>query len=367
MSAALTAVTVPKWGLAMEEGRVTAWYVAEGDSVVAGQELVDVETAKIANTVESPADGRVGRIVAPADRTVPVGGLLAVLCGTDVNDADIDAFVAGFAIETAAEVAGPAEPEYIDAGGQRIRILKTGEASGAHLPLFLLHGFYSDLDTWMFLRDRLPADRMIVALDLPGHGSSTKDAGAATPEALGQAVLSVMDAIGVARAHLIGHSMGGAVALSLAAAHADRVASVVCIASPGFGEAVSREFVQGMLESRRARDFRPFAAMLFADPSLVTKDLLEDLAKVKRVDGVQAALEAIADATLFAPETQRLAAASPRPVLAIIGERDVVVPPPSALPAGVHSLRLPVGHMAHMEAPAEVARAIGGFLDAQEY
>jgi pyruvate dehydrogenase E2 component (dihydrolipoamide acetyltransferase) len=206
---------------------------------------------------------------------------------------------------------------------------------------------------------------MIVALDLPGHGGSTKDVGEATAEALGRIVVAVMDALGVTRAHLIGHSMGGLVALSLAQAQAGRVASVVCIASPGFGEAVSREFVQGMLQSRRARDFRPFAAMLFADPSLVTKDLLEDLAKVKRVDGVQAALEAIAEATVFAPATQHLAAASRGPVLAIIGERDLVVPPPSALPPGVHSLRLPVGHMAHMEAPADVARAINGFLEVQ--
>jgi pyruvate dehydrogenase E2 component (dihydrolipoamide acetyltransferase) len=366
MSSALTAVTVPKWGLAMEEGRVTAWYVGEGDSVTAGQELVDVETAKIANTVESPADGRIGRIVAPADRTVPVGGLLAVLCSSDANEADIDAFVAGFAIEVVAEAAPPAEPEYIDAGGQRIRILKTGPSSSEKLPLVLLHGFYSDLDTWMFLRERLPADRMILALDLPGHGGSTKDAGAATLDSLGQTVLSVMDAVGVSRAHVIGHSMGGAVALWLAGTHPDRVASVASIASPGFGEAVSREFVHGMLQGRRARDFKPFASMLFADPSLVTRDLLEDLAKVKRVDGVQAALEAIAEATIFAPATQHLAANARGPLLAIIGERDLVVPPPSSLPAGVHSLRLPVGHMVHMEAPADVARAINGFVGEQD-
>jgi pyruvate dehydrogenase E2 component (dihydrolipoamide acetyltransferase) len=347
----------------MEEGRVTAWYVTEGDRVTAGQELVDIETAKIANTVESPADGRVGRIVAPAERTVPVGGLLAVLCGSDVNDADIDAFVEGFAIEAEAEAAPPAEPDYIDAGGQRIRFLRTGELSEAKLPLVLLHGFYSDLDTWRFLRGRLPADRMIVALDLPGHGGSTKDVGTATPEALGQAVLAVMESLGVARAHLIGHSMGGAVALWLAGAEPDRVASVVCIASPGFGEAVNRVFVQGMLDGRRARDFKPFAGMLFADGSLVTRELLEDLAKVKRIDGVQAALESIAEATLFTPETQHLAAAARGKLLAIIGENDQVVPPPAGLPAGAHSLRLPVGHMVHMEAPAEVARAINGFLD----
>jgi pyruvate dehydrogenase E2 component (dihydrolipoamide acetyltransferase) len=175
-----------------------------------------------------------------------------------------------------------------------------------------------------------------------------------------------MDAVGVSRAHVIGHSMGGAVALWLAGTHADRVASVVSIASPGFSEPVSREFVQGMLQGRRARDFKPFAGMLFADPSLVTRDLLEDLAKVKRIDGVQAALEAIAEATLFAPATQQLAASAHGPRLAIIGERDLVVPPPSSLPAGVHSLRLPVGHMVHMEAPAEVARAINGFLGEQD-
>src|SRR5713226_529370 len=50
----IRAVTVPKWGLAMTEGTVVAWYANEGDQVNAGTDLVEIETPKITNLYESP-------------------------------------------------------------------------------------------------------------------------------------------------------------------------------------------------------------------------------------------------------------------------------------------------------------------------
>jgi pyruvate dehydrogenase E2 component (dihydrolipoamide acetyltransferase) len=366
MSAQLTAVTIPKWGLSMEEGKITAWFVAEGDTVAKGQDLVDIETTKIANTVESPAGGRVGRIVARLDETLPVGALLAVLTEGEASAEDIDAFVAGFTVVAAASDGGSAAPEpvTIDAGGLRLRYLKTGAEGGDKLPLVLLHGFFGDLESWMFLRDRLPSERAVYSLDLPGHGGSDKNVGAGTLRELANAVLVFLDSVSVAKAHLIGHSMGGAIAAFLAAHAPARVASVVTIAGAGYGVPVNRDFVAGMLKAQRSRDFRPPAELLFADTALVNREMLDNLAKFKRLDGVQAALELIAGSTLYAAETDGVAAAIPSaiPALAIFGAHDKVVPQPAAPPAHIAHISLPTGHMIHMEAPAEIGKAVGAFL-----
>ena len=89
-------VTMPKWGIEMQEGTVTAWNVELGRHVDKGDALLDVETEKIVNSVESPASGTLRRILAPMHDTLPVGALIAVLSDPDVAEADIDAFVRDF-------------------------------------------------------------------------------------------------------------------------------------------------------------------------------------------------------------------------------------------------------------------------------
>ena len=89
-------VTMPKWGIEMQEGTVTAWNVELGRHVEKGDALLDVETEKIVNSVESPASGTLRRILAPMHDTLPVGALIAVLSDPDVTEADIDAFVRDF-------------------------------------------------------------------------------------------------------------------------------------------------------------------------------------------------------------------------------------------------------------------------------
>ena len=65
-------VIMPKWGLTMKEGKVSRWLKAEGDPVKAGEPLFEVETDKITNSVEAPADGVLAKII------VPEGGVAAV-------------------------------------------------------------------------------------------------------------------------------------------------------------------------------------------------------------------------------------------------------------------------------------------------
>lgn len=92
----LRALTVPKWGMSMEEGEILEWHVKVGDTFSAGAELVDIETSKIVNTAESPADGTLVRILGEPGQTLQVGMLLGVLASGSASDADIDTFVAGF-------------------------------------------------------------------------------------------------------------------------------------------------------------------------------------------------------------------------------------------------------------------------------
>src|SRR5260370_37183003 len=111
---------------------------------------------------------------------LPVGALLAVSSLENVPDAEIAAFVAGFvapepAAEDAAEDSALA-PRDIEAGGRRLRVLDLG--NGDATPVVLLPGFGADLNSWMFTQPVLAETRRAVALDLPGHGGSLREAGA---------------------------------------------------------------------------------------------------------------------------------------------------------------------------------------------
>jgi pyruvate/2-oxoglutarate dehydrogenase complex dihydrolipoamide acyltransferase (E2) component len=74
-----TGVYLPIWGIQMEEGMVVKWLVSEGDRVEKGEPLVEIETEKITNVMESPASGILARIVAKEGEVVKITGLLAVI------------------------------------------------------------------------------------------------------------------------------------------------------------------------------------------------------------------------------------------------------------------------------------------------
>lgn len=94
--AEITPITLPKWGLEMSEGTVTAWHLEEGGSADKGTELVDIETDKIVNSLELDKPGTLRRIVVPAGETVAVGTLIAVMAAPDLADDEIDRFIAGY-------------------------------------------------------------------------------------------------------------------------------------------------------------------------------------------------------------------------------------------------------------------------------
>ncbi len=96
MSSKISAITVPKWGIEMREGTITGWHLKEGSEVNHGDELIDVETDKIVNTMEAPASGILYRCLAAEGDTLQVGALLGVIASAGLEDSEIDAFIAGF-------------------------------------------------------------------------------------------------------------------------------------------------------------------------------------------------------------------------------------------------------------------------------
>jgi pyruvate dehydrogenase E2 component (dihydrolipoamide acetyltransferase) len=366
----LHALAVPKWGLAMEEGTLTGWLVSEGDRVSVGQEVAEIETSKIANVLEAQNSGVLRRRVADEGDVRAVGALLGVLSDADEADAEVDAFVADyaarFATEVASAVAAPVA-ETIEVGGRTIRYLKAPATSEApHAPLVLIHGFGGDHLNWMFNQGALSADRDVYAIDLAGHGGSTKDVGDGGLDTLAADVAAWLDAIGAPAAHLVGHSMGAGVALSLALAHPRRVLSLTGVCGAGFGGVLNRDYVEGFLAARKARDLKPVVELLFADPGLATREMLGDLIASTRIDGVPAALRLLIDNALAA---DGLVALRDRlgevtvPVLSIFGAADRVMSTPTvdSLPGEVLIVE-GAGHMPHLEAAAAVNARIAAFI-----
>jgi pyruvate dehydrogenase E2 component (dihydrolipoamide acetyltransferase) len=179
------------------------------------------------------------------------------------------------------------------------------------------------------------------------------------------ALAAWMDALKIARAHLVGHSMGGAVSLQLAAGKPDMVASATLICPAGLGPDIAMDYINGFIEASRGKKLEPVLQMLVANPALVTRDMIEDVLKFKRIDGVETALRKMRDA-LYPGGRQADAlrdslAKLKSPVQVIVGAQDRVIPAAHAkgLPGNVkvHVIEN-AGHMPHMEASSEVNRLI---------
>ena len=111
----ITALTVPKWGLSMEEGTLVNWLVNEGDTVNPGDAVAEIESSKIVNTLETHVAGIIYRQVAKQDDTLPVGGLIAVIGEAGVSDDEIDGFINNFSSSSLAtkssDTADTAQPQ----------------------------------------------------------------------------------------------------------------------------------------------------------------------------------------------------------------------------------------------------------------
>jgi len=361
------AVVVPKWGLTMEEGLISAWHVTEGSAVALGDELLEIETSKITNDVEATQAGILRRQVGKEGETYPCGALIGVIAEAAVPEEEITAFVAEHARparEQRPVALGPV-PQMLEVQGRALRYFTLG-TGGA--PILLIHGFAGDLNNWLLVQPALSAERATYAIDLPGHGGSSKDlSGINSFEDVADLLFSYLDALKVERVHIVAHSMGAPIALAMARRATTRVESLSLLAPAALGSVVNPEFVDGLVTAKTRRQVADVLKLLFVNEKLVSRELAEDMLRFKRLDGVEAALIKFAgflsnDRRSFQEALEGIS----QPVAVVWGADDKVTSPitmEKLLERVDLTLLKNTGHMPHTEQSAATAEAIRKLIE----
>ena len=260
---------------------------------------------------------------------------------------------------------GMGDVTVVDAAGRNLRVRTFGQGGD---PLVLIHGFGGDIDGWLFNHAPLAQSRIVHAVELPGHGHSSKEVGDGSLEMLCTSVLAALDALGVDEFSAVGHSLGGAVALQLALSQCERVEGLSLLAPAGLGPDINGAYLDEFVAADTAGTLRAAVAQLFFDPNLVSNKLIEQVLRTKVLDGASAALVTIRN-SIF-PGGRQTKDLSTRvedldiPVQIILGGNDAIIPPHHAQALArlcvVHVLEN-AGHMVHMEAVDDVNRLLAAW------
>jgi pimeloyl-ACP methyl ester carboxylesterase len=227
--------------------------------------------------------------------------------------------------------------------------------------LALLHGFGGVADVWHDIAERLSVNHRMIVYDLPGHGRSLNYPKAGPPKIAARAIADDLRSRGPGPLHLVGHSMGGAIAVLVALGAQDLVASLTLVAPGGmgeeinapllrrFGDAQSHHEIAACLKAMStpgAPDPDPRAAVLAAARGSAEQHRkLVEIAELITRDGRQGVIP-----------TNILASLS-IPVSVLWGTDDPVLPYAQArnLPPNVEVTAIPgAGHMLIEEAPQAI-------------
>ncbi len=244
-------------------------------------------------------------------------------------------------------------------------------------PVVFLHGFASEALAWNGLIAALAqragaACPPLLAFDLPGHGAAP-DSGEASFEALAEAAIAALRAEGIGAAHLVGHSLGGALAARIALDGRIDAASLVLLAPAGLGAEIDAAALDGILRARAPDSLRPWMERLFAAPAradvALLRATLEGGAGPERGDfRRRLAAACFPDGT----QSARLGwqgSAIAAPARIVWGRQDRIIPWRHALAApGRFALHLldDCGHMPQIEATGAVADILAETLRAAQ-
>ena len=269
--------------------------------------------------------------------------------------------------------------------GLSIRVHETGDPQNP--PILLLHGIGRSLEDWLPQHERLSDGRRVLSVDLPGFGLSERLPGAITLAGLADGVVATLDALGEQRPlHVMGNSLGGAVAMQLLTAAPQRVATLTLVNSAGFGKEVAfflRALAIPGLGRRLMRRMDAAAARrversLFFDRAHVTQERVDFALQVAARPGYAEVFLETARALggfrgIRQPWRDTLlagAARHPRPTLLVWGDRDLILPAAhlaaaqAAFPHARSHLFPHTGHMPQIERADEFADLARQFLSA---
>jgi pyruvate dehydrogenase E2 component (dihydrolipoamide acetyltransferase) len=242
-----------------------------------------------------------------------------------------------------------------------IKNLKRGSGD----PVLFIHGFGADLTAWQKLLTTIGFPNSMLAFNLPGHGASGE---VAKPgfASLVDAVATSLKAAGHTKLHLVGHSLGAAIAIALSARSGFEVLSLTLISPAGLGPTVDGSFVSGFLAAKSEAALTAQMQRLVHDsaslPAAVVRVTLES-----RKTGNVAASQAFIAEGIFEGSTQLFSvkaelARFQKPARVILGKRDAIIPSAeteNAIPGHIAINRLGnVGHLPFVEAAALVERLI---------
>lgn len=244
-----------------------------------------------------------------------------------------------------------------------LHVLRLREGQG--MPIVLIHGFGSESASWRpLLAELAEGDAPVLGIDLPGHGGSL-GAPAESFEALVSAVEDTLAAEDVAACHLVGHSLGGAVAAAVAAGLGTDVRSLMLLSPAGFGPDIDTGFIEGFAQATEEAPVRAWLRHLVTDPAAISDGFVRATAR-GRADGRQTQAQLRMAGRLFSNGTQHVEVRSLLPHLAmpvkiVAGADDRVVPVRhfTGLP-GTIALHVfaQTGHLPQMERRGDVARLL---------
>ncbi|MEV4544604.1 alpha/beta fold hydrolase [Micromonospora echinaurantiaca] len=279
-------------------------------------------------------------------------------------------------------MSAPAGPRHVTVDGRRVRHRVDGDGP----PVVLLHGIGRSLRDFTEQHELLADRYRVHSLDLPGYGGSLPMAEPYTLPALARFVGRYLDAVGVeAPAHLVGNSLGGAIAMRLAVAEPARVASLALVNSAGFGREVTmmlrllalRPLGRLLLRPSRAAARRTERA-LFHDAAFATAERVAYALEVARQPyAARVLLETAHSLGTFrgvSPQwREELLTELARldvPTLVVWGDRDLILPAAhleaarTRLPHARTHLFTNCGHMPQIECAEEFSRLLVDFWTA---
>ena len=372
MSGKIFPVSMPKWGMTMEEGKVTDWLISEGEVVSEGDEIVEIETDKISNVVESQTSGILVRQLVAEGSTYKVGSLIGVIIEGDVEEDEIDNFIRKF--ETEEKIKEESEEatnktEKIQVGNLELNFLEVLCEKPEEETIVFVHGFGGDLNSWSYNQVELSTNFNTISLDLPGHGGSALELDSGNVLELSEILISLFEKKEINQAHLVGHSLGGAISLSMAYTKPAifKTLTLICPVLPGCK--TNTEFLEGFIFADSRKQMRSVVSELYANPKIVNRNFIDETLKSRRFDGAKQALSKIKDAN-FLPSGEGSFQLPPleeikAPIQIIQGSEDKIIKfseydllPPNIK---IHELN-GSGHMPQMEEHNQVNKIIEAFI-----